>query len=209
MVDNFIYLHNTCWFLFSPEIKCFCMWLNQGKKEVFCHMCCFSPKKKEVGRCITGRNSPAISVPQIHTVCRTSVSTLGFILDFPGIWVLCVSFRSQRQSVPPSTPSLNSSRSLIQRHLPLDSLFTSASPAPSLTIPYPALFFSRALNTQCIEQCSALAGTQENIYWIGKFIENLESPEFCISTHLILGVTKWLTLTNELCKWKWQYITLG
>ena len=30
-----------------------------------------------------------------------------------------------------------------------------------------------------MEQDLALAGTQENIYWVGKFIENLRSHEFC------------------------------
>lgn len=124
-----------------------------------------------------------------------SVSILGFILDFSGIWVLCVSFGSQRQHVPSPTPALSSSRSLIPRLHPWTH-FSPPHPQPhQLIIPYLA--------------CPALAGTQENTYWKGKFIENLESPEFCISSHLILGVTKWLTLTNELWKWKWQYITLG
>lgn len=91
----------------------------------------------------------------------------------------------------------------------LDSLFTFASPTLSLTSFYSALFFFIALNTQFIEQCLTLAGTQEHIYWIGKFIENLEIHEFCISAHLMLGMAKGLALTSELCKWKGQYITLG
>lgn len=139
MVDNFIY-RTLADFYSLPRLNASACGLPRGKRK--CSVACVASvrKKKEVGRCITGRNSPTISVPQIHTVCRTSsVSTLGFILDFPGIWVLCVSFRFQRQNVPSPTPPLNSSRSLIQRLLP----WTHFSPlhiqphySPSLTLLY-------------------------------------------------------------------------
>lgn len=133
------------------------MLLNQGKKEMFCYMGCYSQKKKEVGRCVTVRNSPTISAPQRQTgyVSPLSLFQASFwiILEFEVFFVL---FWPQRQNVPYPTPSLKSSGSLIQRSFPGTqfSLF-HAQPyhLPSLTLldfssQHSILFFLNVFSAQ-------------------------------------------------------------
>lgn len=165
--------------------------------------------------CYSEKQPNYFSPTETNWVCLTSVSILGLILDYFGIWgFFCLVLASKAECpLPHSLPQVfwvSDSEKLSR-----DSVFTFPCPALSLAISYPAWFFFTALNTiffkrvLCIEQGLALSGTQENIYWIGKLIKNRESHKFCVSAHLILGMTKWLTLANELCKWKWQYISLG
>lgn len=176
--------------LFSPEIKWFCMLLHQGKKEMFCYMGCFRQKKKEVGRCITVRNSPTISAPQRQTGYVSPLSlfqdSFWIILEFE-FFLSCFGLKG-RMSFTPLPPSI------------LGLWFRESFPGLSFHLSIPSPITCHPL---------ALSDTQENIYWLGKLIKNHESHKCCVSAHLILGVTKWLTLANELCKWKWQYISLG
>lgn len=177
MVDDVICLQRP------PAVKHFCMLLDCGKeREVFFCICCFSQKKKEVGQCITVLEEKELnyfSPANSNSWCVTPLSLFrnpsGFSWDLSS---LCLVLASKADS--PLSYSVSHSETPS-----LDWLFTSSSPTQSLTSFYPHLLFFIAFNTiflfnlQYIEQDLALAGTQENIYWIGKFIENLRSHEFC------------------------------
>lgn len=137
-----------------------------------------------MGRCVPGRAASAFrpGAGCVPYLC------LHFRVRFGVPWHFgpaCLVWNSKAER-PFPTPSFSSSRpcsetpSLGSRHLNY--------PSP----PFPLLYFRNfiALNPQRAEHRLALAGAQGNIYGVGKFIENLESHEFCISAHLILGVTE-------------------